>query len=757
MGSNILPQPLTSFIGREREIGAILRLLDHARLVTLTGTGGCGKTRLALEVAARLAAGGSEAYFVPLAALTDPALVIPAVAGVLGVVESGGQPLPASLKAHLRERALLLVLDNFEQVLDAAPLVADLLGACAGLRVLVTSRAALRVYGEQESPVPPLALPAGDAALSEAVRLFVSRAQAVRPDFTLSPADAETVAAICRRLDGLPLAIELAAARSKTLAPAALLARLTAATPSPALDLLNAGGRDLSARQQTLRGAINWSFALLDAPEQALFRVLAVFAGGCTLEAVEQVAGELAPGDPLDGLASLIDKSLLLQQEGEAGEPRFAMLETIREYAGEQLAASGAASVVRTRHAEYYLALAARGEMELRGPHQVTWLDRLDREHANLRAALQWALESGAHSTALRLGGVLGWFWNQRGYFSEGRTWLERALAVAPAARTADRALVLNWAGVLAYRQGDAKAAGAWLGESAAIFDELGDAEGLAYALSVLGLVVLHGGDAPRARQLLEESAALFETAENGWGVGLALRNLSAVYRVLGDPVTRAALLEECVALFRASGDNWGLALALTDRGDAALAAGDYAGATLWYQDSLRLFRTFGDRQGLAWALAALGAVAAGTGQADRAARLSGAADALLAQIGAGLDPVSKAAYEDNVVTARGTMTAAAWASALAAGRAMPLEEALQLAVTPATGGVTAPTGPDALTAREAEVLRLLAAGLTDIQIADRLFLSPRTVQSHVRAIYGKLDLTTRSAATRYAMERGLT
>ncbi len=797
--SHNLPPQLTSFIGREREIAEIERLLSGARLLTLTGAGGCGKTRLALQTASGLTDKFADGvWFVPLAALTDSALVLPTVAATLGVRESAGLSLTDALAAYLCDRAGLLLLDNFEQVLDAAPAVGALLVACLRLKVLVTSRAALHIHGEHEFPVPPLgllhgsAVPAALLAGSDAVHLFVVRAREVRPDFALTAETAEAVAAVCARLDGLPLAIELAAARSKVLAPAALLARLT---DSPALPLLTGGARDLPARQQTLRGAIAWSYDLLPPAEQALFRRLAVFAGGWTLDAAAAVVGHPAPAGSrpapfgtessvaddarhtqrvFDGLAALIDHSLVRSGETADGTPRFEMAATLRDFGGEQLVLTDEATALAAAHAAYYSALAATGESHLRGSGQIVWLDRLDHEHDNLRAALAWALAQEATRPALQLAGVLGWFWNLRGYFSEGRTWLERALARSlPADRTATRALALNWAGVLAFRQSDASAAHQLLMESAAIFRERDDGEGLAYALTVLGVVMLYQGAAAQARALLEESVALFRACDNNWGVALALRNLGELATAAGDSAGRA-VLEESVALFRTVGDGWGLALALTTLGQVAATGGDGLGAAAYFRESLSLFRDLGDQQGIAWGLAALGGLAVAAGAPIRAAQLFGAADAVLDSISARLDPVDRAALERNRAAAQAALDAAGWDAAGAAGRHLSLDAAIALAGEPlpqpvASGGwrleshnsapaaARHPAAADDLTPREREVLGLLAAGLPDSQIAHRLSLSPRTVQTHVRAIYSKLDLATRSAATRYAIEHGLT
>jgi len=766
---------LTTLVGREQDVARVVELLrdPHVRLLTISGPGGVGKTRFAHAVVAEVADDFADGViFVPLDSLTDQALVIPTLARAVAGRGRQDEPLEG-LKADLANQRSLLVLDTFEQVVDAAPSLVELLAGCPELKVAVTSRTRLRVTMEHEYSLGPL----GEAA---AIALFLERARAVRPDLELDRHDADAVADICARLDGLPLAIELAAARVKLLGPKAMRERL-----EHRLELLTAGPRDLPARQQTLRTTIDWSYRLLEESEQRLLRLLSVFVGGCTLSAVEAVCGA-----NLDTLGSLVDKSLVMT-DGE----RYAMLDTIREYAAGLLAEGGDEGKARKAHASHYLDLAVRAEPLLTGPDQRSWLDRLEVEHGNLRAALGFLLAREDAETALRLGVSLTGFWLERGYLSEGRRWLRDALETGADAPAVTRAKALNGAGLLAHYQGayaqaealcaesltlhrgmgdqqgvasslstlaltartkgDYASAEAMFAEALAIFRQLGDRQGIVRTLDRLGIAVWFEGDDGRARALLEESLTAFRELADTGGIGLSLVDLGFVALSQGDFASAQTLVAESLAVFKEVGDRRNTCKALYALGDLARARRDYRGAADCYEEGLSISVEVGDPWFSARCLEGMAALAVATGEPAWAARLFGAAEALREAIGAAIPEYFRRGLESAAAEARARLGEKAFEAELREGLRLSAEQVLTsaretAAATPSQAHL------EGLTGRELDVLRLVADGMTDAQVAERLVVSLRTVHAHLRSIYRKLDVHSRSAATRYALEHGL-
>jgi predicted ATPase/serine/threonine protein kinase len=733
--SNI-PVQRTGFVGREKEVVAAEELLLRAdvRLLTITGPGGIGKTRLAVEVASGLIGrvpdrfpGG--AHFIPLSSLSDPGLIASVIVQTLGIREAGNQSPLEILKKNLQDslRApMLLLLDSFEHLIQAAPTVAQLLAVAPNLKILVTSRAALHVYGEREFPVPPLALPDARSmppleALSQypAIALFLQRAVAAKPDFELNRENAQAVAEICARLDGLPLAIELAAARIKVLSPASMRTRLASR-----LQLLTGGARDLPQRQQTLRATMDWSYDLLSAAEQKLFRRLSVFVGGCNLEGVEAVCdtkGDLDL-DLLDGVSSMQDKSLLQQIEQANGESRFVMLETIREYAVEKLKASLEETSTKRAHAAYCLVLAEEEATEQSGAEGAEWLERFALEHDNFRAALEWLTETGNAEWGLRLGAALFRFWETREYIAEGRDRLGKLLKLAgPATKARERALFS--AGVLAGEQADYAAAEPLFSAALEMARQLGDKRGVAVSLNALAVNARNRGDVAVALSLFEDGLAHWRELEDQKQVARSLSNLANVVKSQGDYARARSLHAECLSIFSGLGDRTGVAWSLNSQGDVARDQGDFADAQTLYEQGLAIFWELRDRWGIAATLNDLGnlameqrnsstarslfreslktfqelehkrgiarllecfaRLAAAELEAERSLRLAGAAAALRHNIGGPLTPAEQAKLESMLDPARRALTNTASATAWLEGWATPFEKAVEEVLMP--------------------------------------------------------------------------
>jgi predicted ATPase len=725
-----LPIPSTPLINREKEFKTLREMLlrDDVRLVTLTGSGGTGKTRLALEVASTVIKEFPHgAFFVSLVPVTEPNLVPSAIVSTLGIMEKVGKPIEETLKDYLREKRVLLLLDNFEHVIAAASVATVLLLECPRLKILVTSRAPLRVRGEHELPVPPLAVPnltrmpkAEEVIAYAAVELFVQRAQAIRADFSVTTDNARTVSEICARLDGLPLALELAAARIRVLSPQALLLRL-----QKRLELLTGGPRDLPARQQTLRSTIRWSYDLLEEEDKIFFRRFSVFAGSFSLEAAEAICATVRTSGEktLDQLSRLVEKSLLLSETID-GALRFRMLETIREFAFESLTSSGENDQVTQIFADYFISLAERAESELRGPDQGIWLARLEQDHDNLRAALRRSLEDGKTELSLRLCSYLWFFWYIRGYLTEGRVWLERTLAKCGTTVPRLRAKALLGAGTLAAFQYDFPKARSLLSDSLAISRELGDKEGIGRSLNILGIVARNQGDFTEGKELHEECLATFRELGDKWGIATVLNSLGVgaryqthydeaipihrqsleLFRELGDKRSTARalanlgsllnrkedyesaerLLDESLSLYLELGDKIGIADSLYELGGLARRQRGYDTAIKWLNEALLLYEEIGSKDGIDTCFEEFVACACAEEQFERASRLLGAAQAMRETLKSPIPPDYLAEHERNVTTTRLALGEQDFEREKNKGREMTPKEAVEYAL----GGV---------------------------------------------------------------------
>ena len=764
-----LPTQLTTFIGREQEIVEVKRLVGTTRLLTLTGSGGCGKTRLALQVAAEVLDEYADGvWLAELVSIADPALVPKTVASALDVPEQPGRDMIETLVDALRLKNLLLVLDNCEHLRTVCgDLGVAVLRACPEVRLLVTSQEGLRVPGETLWRVPSLSLPDArhlrlpeDLAEYEAVRLFVERAMAVAPGFIVTTENAHAVAQVCRRLDGIPLAIELAAARVKVLAVEQIASRL-----DDRFRLLSEGSRMVLPRQQTLLATMDWCYGLLSGSEQALLQRLSVFAGGWSFEAAEAVCagGEVGASDILDLLTQLVDKSLVMT-ETHGAEARYRLLETVRQYGDEKLQSAGEAAEVRRRHRDWYLRLAERGEPALYGREQKAWIARLDIEHDNFRAALGWSNdEPGGAGAALRLAGLLSWFWWLRGHWREGRTWLERALTRSGDALPVDLPQAIVGAMAFANRLGDVRRA-AELGQwGLAASRQVGDKSSEAEVLFWLGSTARREGDLNRAAVLYEESVAAARDAGDWWGIRRGLRGLGNTARGVGDVERAIALHTEVYAMSRESGDPWGLSIDLCYLGDDALQQNDYGRASGYFADALKLNRQGDYPWAIAEGLDGMAGVVCGENQHKRAGRLLGAASALREVLGDHRLPIAQGRFEQWIASTRKALGEAAFDEAWAEGRAMTMQQAVEYALESAEA--EKPTGQqrragrpagDPLTAREREVVGLVVRGLTNREIGARLVVSGRTADAHVQNILNKLGFSSRAQIAAWGVEHGL-
>jgi len=758
--SNLPPQ-LTSFVGREDEIARARALLGGTRLLTLTGPGGSGKTRLALATAdAERGRYPDGVFFVSLAAVSDPVFVVPTIATALSVRPSTERAGVDGLVDAVGNRVLLLILDNFEQIVATSPLITDLLSQCHGLQVIVTSRVALHVRGEQLLPVLPFDMTAtvGAATISDivanpAVRLFEQRAAAIDPGFRITDANAAAVVEICRRVDGLPLAIELAAARMGMFSPKSLADRLQQRLP-----LLTGGARDAPLRQQTIRDAIAWSYDLLASDEQWLFRHASIFTGGWTYEAIDAMASG-SDLDVLDALTALTDQSLVVQMQQLDGSTRYGMLETIREYGLHRLVDAGEASDAASRNAAYVLEFVERASSAAITSAQAVWARRVLDDIGNIRAALRWAMERDPVQ-ALRIASALRMFWVFNGFLREGGDWLESALANAPTAPTAIRAEAFSVAGELACWLGDFGSSRELLEASQRLFGETGDEESLSYAIHSLARLAHFQGDFERADALYEQATNYHRRIGTWYAVAGATGNRGMMAMAQGDTEGAEALMNEALRLCRKHEFVIQVAIWTRALGKLAVGRGDRARARALLVEAMRIDVDF-SRSRIPEGLEGFAALASIGHEPDRAVRLYGAAHRLRTTTGFPIAFYQKVPYERDIASVRAALSEPAFEHEWRLGAAMTVDEAVAFALeepSVSTGSDDTPhtqIGPR-LTPRETEVLRLIVDGASDREIAAALFISPYTAMRHVANILNKLDLPSRTAAATWAVRNGL-
>ena len=766
---NSLPIQSTPLVGRQDELAVLKQMLMRAdvSLLTLIGPGGIGKTRIALRLATELAHDFVDGVFlVALAPLRNTNLILPSIGRTLGITEGAEGTLLERLKIHLRPSQLLLVLDNFEHLLSAAPVVSELLSACPHLKVLVTSRTPLHLTGEHEYSVPPLPVP--EEAYSqksepehlqeyESVKLFCQRTQAVKPSFTLTQENAPAVAEICRRLDGLPLAIELAAARGKLFTPKVLLARL-----EKKLELLTGGARDLPERQQTLKNTIDWSYNLLSEAQQWLLMRLAVFDGDASLEAAEQVCTGIAQTEVMDGLAALIDQSLMRQVETPDGEVRFRMPETIREYAVEKLSEQGDRVDVQRAHAEYFLTMAEQSEAGLNGPEQNHWLDLLEVEHNNLRAALRFLLAERSTEKALRLAVSLSRFWHMKGNLREAQGWLEQVLALPrhPVALMHEAAKAYRNLSLAFLRQGDLENAEVAGREALRLFEETKDEPGAALTRVVLGQVVDCGNNPQDATTLFEQALHFYQATGDDLGVGKAYQNLARNAFYCEDYEASLAYGGQSITYLRKVGSEHFLSYALQMRGSAACYLGNTLQARLDLDEAFELACAAGDRYNLSFVFHALSDTFLRQGHPYEATQLLAASRDLFRRVGASHTLVVQRITNKLEEALMKELDTNVFRRAWAEGEKLSTDDVRALLErhppTERPGGDAPTEAPFKLTPRELEVLSVLSHGYSDRRIAKELGISPATVSRHVLNMLGKTNLKNRTALAVWARDCGL-